>query len=408
MVGSVTNNSAKIWLGFKTNGKQYLVITDTTSKRVFFPSKIDGIANEKGAQSVVANFDNLEANRTYFVYATVENGLNKVVTSFTTLKDTTFSNINFTFGSCALMQPGFWRGLAPGASGSIFKYMQAEKPDFMLWLGDNLYYLPKDHKSFETMFKRNMNVRARFKHLKAFQSAIPQYAIWDDHDYGPNDAGKDWKLKDTALRIFKHFWTNDYPTQEAFNGNYFSYRYYDTDFFMLDDRFFREEPCDTCAFLGETQIIWLKNKLMQSNATFKFIAIGTQLLNTNGFGESYDQYKREQNGLIDFITQNNINGVLFLTGDKHYSEICKRNVNGYPIHDITCSPLTTPALPRKMLGAYINADRIEGSDYAKKNFGKISISGNVENRICHVEFYSRKGKLKRSISIPANTLKAKE
>lgn len=97
--------------------------------------------------------------------------------------------------------------------------------------------------------------------------------------------------------------------------------------------------------------------------------------------ESSDQYKNEQTGLVDFITQNNINGVLFLTGDKHYSEICKREINGYPIHDITCSPLTSPPLPRRLLGAYKNNDRIEGSDYAKNNFGKISITGNAENKL---------------------------
>ncbi len=408
MAGSITAKSAKVWLGFKTNGKQYLVLTDTTSKRVFFPSKMDGIANKNGVQSVVANFDNLEADRTYFVYATVENGLNKVVTHFTTLKDTTEADISFAFGSCALMQPGFWRGLAPGASASIFKHMQAQKPDFMLWLGDNVYYLLNDCKTYENMFERNMKMRSKFKYLKSFLTAVPQYAIWDDHDFGPNDAGKDWRLKDTALNIFKHFWPNDYPAQEAFNGNYFSYRYYDSEFFMLDNRFFREEPCDSCAFLGETQLIWLKNKLMQSDATFKFIAIGSQVLNANGFGESFDEYKKEQTGLIDFITKNNINGVVFLTGDKHYSEICKREINGYPIYDITCSPLTFPPLPRRLVGAYKNNDRMIGSDYAKKNFGKIAITGSTENRICNVSFYSRKGKLKRNFSIPASSLKIKE
>lgn len=92
--------------------------------------------------------------------------------------------------------------------------MEAEKPDFMLWLGDNTYYLFNDNKSFENMFERNMQMRAKFKHLKSFLSAVPQYAIADDHDFGPDDAGKDWRLKDTALTIFKHFWPNDYPTKK--------------------------------------------------------------------------------------------------------------------------------------------------------------------------------------------------
>jgi alkaline phosphatase D len=130
-------------------------------------------------------------------------------------------------------------------------------------------------------------------------------------------------------------------------------------------------------------------------------------LNANGFGESYEQYKKEHNDLIDFITLNNIKGVVFLTGDKHYSEVCKRVINDYPVYDFTCSPITTPALPRKLLGAYNNADRVLESDYAKKNFGKISITGEKGNRIAKIEVFSVGGKLKRTLTIPASELQKK-
>jgi hypothetical protein len=65
------------------------------------------------------------------------------------------------------------------------------------------------------------------------------------------------------------------------------------------------------------------------------------------------------------------------------------------------------ALPRRLLGAYNNGDRVSGSDYAKKNFGKISIMGKPSNRVCEIEIFSVGGKLKRKIIIEANQLQKK-
>jgi alkaline phosphatase D len=407
IVGSVTENSAKVWVAYKESLTMRLVLMDTISKMVTFPSNSESIKSSDGTVAAIGSFERLQPNTTYFVFATLDEGRVFKTTSFKTLSDNIPHQISFTLGSCALMETGFFRGAFPGASSRIFKKMEAAKPDFNVWLGDNVYYFGHHYNSFDNMFYRWLKIRSKFKTLNNFLSSVPQYAIWDDHDFGPNDSGKNFKLKDSALIIFKHFWPNDYPNQSQLKGNYFTFRKHDIEFFMTDDRFYRDAPCDSCDFLGETQLIWLKNKLMLSDATFKFICMGTQLLNTNGFGESYDQYKREQQDLINFITSNNIKGVVFLTGDKHYSEVCRREINGYPVYDFTCSPLTTMALPRKLLGAYNNGDRVSGSDYAKKNFGKISITGKPSNRVCEIEIFSVGGKLKRKIIIEANQLQKK-
>lgn len=407
IVGSVTNNSAKVWIGYYGRGKQILVLTDTISNRIFYPSSVTEIKSKKEHRAAVAHFTQLVPNRKYFVVASIEKGKKNAMASFSTLPDSGIRDFSFTLGSCALLETGILRGAFPGGSSRIFCSMEKARPSFMVWLGDNLYYFKRDYVSYEKMFARNMNIRAKFSRLSHFLSSTPQYAIWDDHDYGPNDSGKDWVKKDTALLVFKHFWPNTYPHKEQLNGNYFSFQQHDAEFFMMDNRSFRDEPCDTCAFLGETQLVWLKNKLQISDATFKFIAIGTQVLNANGFGESYEQYKKEHKDLIDFITLNNIKGVVFLTGDKHYSEVCKRVINDYPVYDFTCSPITTPALPRKLLGAYNNADRVLESDYAKKNFGKISVTGEKGNRIAKIEVFSVGGKLKRTLTIPASELQKK-
>jgi alkaline phosphatase D len=408
IIGSITKNSAKVCITYKSSKRMYLVISDTVTDRVFFPSKVSMIKYKENTYSVIADFTNLQPSTQYHAVATIENAEVLKISNFTTLKDTSFHDFSFTLGSCALMQPLLMRTVFPGSAKSIFKYMQKVNPNFMVWLGDNVYYLPQHHKNYNSMFKRILDIRSNFKDLNQFLSGTPQYAIWDDHDYGPNDSGKDWELKDTALVVFKHFWPNSYPEQDVFKGNFFNFTHYDAEFFMMDVRFFRDHPCDTCSFLGETQLIWLKNKLIQSTSTFKFIAIGTQLLNTNGFGESYDQYTKEKNELLDFITQNNIKGVVFLSGDKHYSEICMKKVNNYPIYDITASPLTTPALPRKLVGAYKNNERLKDSDYAKKNFGHIRIYGQPNDRTCEINFNNRKGVNKRSFKLKASELQIQD
>ena len=144
-----------------------------------------------------------------------------------------------------------------------------------------------------------------------------------------------------------------------------------------------------------------------SDASFKFVAIGSQVLNDNHFGESYAEFMKERNELLDFVADNNIKGVVFLTGDKHYSELSKREWKGYPMYDFTCSPLTFPPLPRRLLGAYKNGNRVPHSDYGKRNFGRISFRGKKGNREMMLEVFSRSGRQRRCIVMNENDLMKK-
>lgn len=408
IVGSVTSTSAKIWIGYHGKGKNAVILGDTATKRIYYPSNYSYLASN-GMVSLTFDFTGLQPGHIYNVIVSIEGWKTHPKASFRTQYDTNVKDFSFNTGSCALLCTDWLRPVFPGGKTDIFTTMRRHPADFMLWLGDNIYYLePKDYKDQESMFAHNMKVRSSFKQYKTFLSSTPHYAIWDDHDYGPNDADKSWRLKDTALSIFKSFWPNTYPEQPQFNGNYFSFRYYDAEFFMLDDRYFRDAPGDSSGqFLGETQMVWLKNKLQMSDASFKFIAIGTQVLNDNKFGESYKQYPKERVDLFQFLSSNNIKGVIFLTGDKHYTEICKRNYNDYPIVDFTCSPLTSPVLPRRLLGAYDNPTRVPGMDYVGHNYGRISLSGPPGDRICTLEVHGRHGRKRRELVIHQSELQRK-
>ncbi len=400
VVGSVTQNSARIWIAYRGKGQNALILGDTADKRVYYPTNMNYITNKKGDVALTMDFTGLKPDRVYNILVSIDGWGTQAKYSFRTQADTTVKDFNFILGSCALQMPGIGRICFPGAADWIFYRMKKKKSDFMVWLGDDVYYLKKDFSSYNGMFNLNLRVRKSFKKYRDFLASQPNYAIWDDHDFGPDNCCSNFRLRDSSLIVFKGMWPNTYPSGEQFKGNYFNFRYYDAEFFMMDCRFHRGVEGDTTApFFGETQLVWLKNKLLMSDATFKFIAIGTQVINDNNFGESYADYPRERNELLDFIADNNIKGVVFLTGDKHYSELSKRIWNGYPMYDFTSSPLTFPPLPRRLLGAYKNGNRVPGFDYGHRNFGRISFSGPAGNRNMSIEIIGRSGKTRRHLML---------
>jgi alkaline phosphatase D len=410
VIGNVTSTTARIWIAYRGKGQNAVILGDTSEKKIYYPSNYNFITNKKDEIAMTLDFTGLKPNHTYNILVSIEGWGTHAKYSFRTPQDTSVKNFNFLLGSCALMNTDITRCVFPGGSNWIFYRMRKKNGEFMVWLGDNVYYLYKHHyRSYEDMFERQLKIRMVYnKKYRDFLGNQPNYAIWDDHDYGPNNSDKNFALKDSSLKVFKGFWPNVYPDQRSFPGNYFSFRKYDAEFFMTDCRYNRDKQGDsTGAFLGETQMIWLKNKLLMSDASFKFICIGSQVLNDNHFDESYANYSKERNELFDFIVANNVKGVIFLTGDKHYSEVSKRNWNGYPLYDITCSPLTAPPLPRRLLGAYHNQWRIKKTDYAFKNFGRISLSGETGNRCVKFEVFGRGGHKKREFTIQQSELQKK-
>lgn len=405
VVGSVTPTSAKVWIGYRGTGKNTLILMDTTAKKIFYPLAESHIAGPKGQVALTMQFEKLEPGHYYNIIIEIDGWGKEVRYGFKTPLTEETQNFNFLLGSCLLLETGLPRIFYPGFKAFILNRMKDKNADFMLWMGDNVYLLWKDHKNYNNMFKRNMKMRSRFKKLNRFLANQPNVAGWDDHDFGPNNAGSDWHLKDTSLKIFKGFWPNTYPENQALYGNYFKYSYYDADFFVTDNRYFKAPHADTAgSFLGETQILWLKQQLQTSQATFKFIVIGSQVISEKRFGEKYIDYDRERRDLLDFIADNNIKGTMFLTGDMHFSELCKKDWNGYPMYDYTCSSLTSVPLPVRLVGLNKNPLRIPGTKKLGHNFGRISISGEAGNRICTLENFKRNGKRKWVYSINQNEL----
>jgi alkaline phosphatase D len=186
---------------------------------------------------------------------------------------------------------------------------------------------------------------------------------------------------------------------------------------MLDDRYFRDyqflndslNPDKTQ--LGEQQIQWLFNNLVYSRAPFKFIAIGGQFLNENTDKESYNFYKKERERIINFIVVNKISGVIFLTGDRHHTELIKNTTVetklGYALYDLTSSAISSRASDLSKSPEFNNPMRVANTLVMENNFCNISISGTRGKRILNMQCFDKNGSLKWEHKLGEDELKAK-
>ena len=324
-------------------------------------------------------------------------------------------DFSFLAGSCAYFnEPVFDRPGKPyGGDSSIFETMANTPADFHIWMGDNWYTREVDYSTSWGLNYRVSRDRGQ-KVLQRLMASMPQYAIWDDHDYGPNNAGKSYILKEETRQIFKNYTLNPSYGEEG-KGIYTKFSYSDVDFFLTDDRYFRSEPqmadsidgkpSPTKTYFGPMQMEWLKNALLNSQATFKIIVTGSQVLNPLNKYECMRQYSYEYQELLDFITGHRINGLLIFSGDRHHSEVIKMERAGlHPIYDVTMSPYTAGV--SKAAGVEEkNPYRVAGTLVEAQNFGKISVNGKKNERVLTVHFMGIKGEKLGELFVSEKELK---
>jgi alkaline phosphatase D len=303
------------------------------------------------------------------------------------------------FGSCYYAnEPKMDRPGKPyGSDPKIFRTIAALKPDVMLWLGDNIYYREPDFGSVTAMKRRNALGREE-PALQPLLGVAHHYAIWDDHDFGPNDATWINRFWRESFDIFKSYWANPTYGAHGVEGVFGWFSWGDVDFFLLDDRMYRtpERAPETSdkAMLGSEQLRWLKHSLSYSRAPFKVIVNGSQVLNSNARDECFAHYTREQKELLDWIVQQRIRGVLFLSGDRHETELIRVTPeNFYTLYDFTSSPLTaglTNPMPKEEEN---NPLRVPGTLVNDlHSFGLLKFSGACNERTLEMQVVDRDGK----------------
>jgi alkaline phosphatase D len=280
-----------------------------------------------------------------------------------------------------------------GGDHEIFASILKQKPDFMVWLGDNIYLREPDWNT-----TTGINYRYTFsRSLEVLQPLLAQthhYAIWDDHDFGPNDSDGSFVHKDKTLQAFKNFWANPSYGVNDQPGITSMFSWSDCDFFLVDNRYHRSQGWRSTGergMLGENQFQWLIDALKSSQATFKFVCIGGMVLSDAEVFENYAAiFPDERKRILDALDSENLIGVIFLTGDRHHSELTAwKSDSGLVSYDLTVSPLTA--------GSYggdggKNSLLVPGSEIAARNFAELEVSGPREDRKLAITFRDKDGK----------------
>jgi alkaline phosphatase D len=328
---------------------------------------------------------------------------------------------HIAFGSCA----------KAGKPQPVWDPILARKPDLFVFLGDNIY---ADTRDMPEMKRRYSELAAQpgFARLRA---STPVVAMWDDHDFGENDAGGDYPQKDASRRTFLDFWGEpaDSPRRDR-DGIYASYVFgppgQRVQVILPDLRYNRtamlpmglngtsyeawaekrvasgmplpgpymRNPDPRATMLGERQWQWLERQL-EVPAELRLFGSSVQVLADFTGWEGWSNFARDQDRLFDAIRRKRANGVLFLSGDIHYAELSKREVNvPYPLWDLTSSGLTEEwRVPTP------NANRAS-EVVADANFGYVDIDWRGGATTLALGIVDAAGKTRMSWTLPLASL----
>lgn len=246
-------------------------------------------------------------------------------------------------------------------------------PQIFIWLGDNMYgdikrpfavfgkqrtigpwknvprFVPCSQQEMEFKYKK-AKTNPGYTRLRERTKVI---GTWDDHDYGLNDAGKEFGEKVTNQRLLLDFLDEpqDSPRRKQ-EGVYASYTFGPEDrqikVILLDTRYHRDPLSSDGTILGNLQWTWLEKELNGPSSAITIIGSSIQVLSNLSAvtaplfsSESWGRFPKERNRLFKLIADTKRDGVFFISGDVHFGEITRYDcATGYPLYDMTSSGLT--------------------------------------------------------------------
>jgi len=223
-----------------------------------------------------------------------------------------------------------------------WKLLMREKPDFQLIIGDNVY---ADSTDYNHLWDAYTLERVNNHPFSEAVRTIPTYAVWDDHDYGPNNSDRTLQGKEQSLRAFNEVFANpSRPGDNKTPGIFTWFSWGGVDIFLLDGRYHRapNNDSDTPAktFLGDEQLDWLIGSLKASKAPFKLLVCGSTWEHSRVDG--WHLYGHARRHLWTRLVENKIDGVVYVSGDTHFCDLPlhQPEIRGaYPMPELMSSGL---------------------------------------------------------------------
>lgn len=303
----------------------------------------------------------------------------------------------------------------------IWDAVLGQKPQLFLFLGDNIYADTEDMDVMGKEYARLDGIPG-FRRLRA---TTPHWAIWDDHDFGVNDGGREYPKKEESQRLFLRFWKEPAASPRRRRAGLYDAKVFGpvgrrVQVILLDTRTFRSplkrrpgggdedlvgryvpDPDPASDMLGEAQWRWLEAQLKEP-AELRLLVSGIQVVVENHGWEKWGNFPTERRRLFDLIRRAGAKGVLVLSGDRHFGELAVTDAGlGYPLYDFTSSGLNQgggkfryrPGDPAR-LAAQTSGD----------NFGVVRVDWDRPDPLVRLECRDVQGDLRFAEKIPLSLL----
>ncbi|WP_066830572.1 alkaline phosphatase D family protein [Rufibacter ruber] len=290
----------------------------------------------------------------------------------------------------------------------LWQEILKNQPQLWVWLGDNIYGDTDDMQVLQAKYQKQLQ-QPDYRQLL---QRVPVIGTWDDHDYGRNNAGKEYAPRAQSAQLFWDFMGEPASSpRRKQKGVYSSHTYgpqgRQVKIILLDVRYHRDslagaEPDYHLSpkgdMLGAAQWRWLEKELKNSNAQFHLIGSGLQVIpNDHGY-ERWGNFPAARNRLFNLIAKTKAANVILLSGDRHFAELSKLSWPGvpYPIYDFTTSGLT-----HYWKGGLVhepNRNRV-GEMHDKLNFGVLRIHWGTQPAVVDFEIRGRGNELHQLVKV---------
>jgi len=311
MLGAVTPDGASVWLRTLKPAKVAVQVMVNGQAKSFGPVR----STVESDLTAIVPVTGLKPNTRYSYRVVVDDKLVAMpqdAALVTAPESTEAGKVRIAFGSC------FHRwGLGNKAQADT---ICSRRPAAMLLLGDIAVQDRNSHLGLHRADYLMRDLQPAWQNLVA---TVPVYATWDDHDYFANDKagippGYTNEDRKAVCDLFRQSWNNpSYGFGDERRGVFLRTRIGPCDIIMVDNRYFREGKKGS--FLGDEQMKWLKEQLLDCQGPFIILSCGTMWSDYVSNGKDswgkWDPEGREE--IFELIEKNRIGGVLLISGDRH-------------------------------------------------------------------------------------------
>lgn len=293
--------------------------------------------------------------------------------------------VKIVFGSC----------LHQDEPQPIWQTMNQEQADLFVLLGDNIYGDTENMTELKAKYAKQWATTG----MQTMLANTATIGMWDDHDFGKNDAGAEYPQKEASRQIMLDYFKvpKDSARRTRADGIYTSHILTQANTkvqIILPDLRWNRSPLESVGrlkymlskapnnlgpylpskdesttMLGETQWQWLEQQLQQP-ADIRIFASSIQFLPEFSGWESWANLPHERQRFLALLDKYKIDNLIIVSGDTHWSELSQiTRKNGQALWEMTTSGLT-----EEWKSVSPNDHRV-GQSYSKANYGVIELTG---------------------------------